>query len=136
MLRGLGRAFWWVVVYERPTSAGDYAAMLGLLLLLGLGALALSWPWVSTELPRTLAAGRGVPALRAEQSRRSSVPPLRAGRRAIPGVGARGLCLRGRHTDRDPPPEVPPRPLRGVLPGPGPGRVPGPPADRGRPAPA
>ena len=60
MLRGLGRAFWWVVVYERPTSAGDYAAMLGLLLLLGLGALALSWPWVSTELPRTLAAGLAV----------------------------------------------------------------------------
>lgn len=57
MLRGMGRAFWWLIAYERPAGPGDYAAMLGLLALLGLGALALSWPWLSTELPRTLTAG-------------------------------------------------------------------------------
>jgi hypothetical protein len=49
--------FWWVVAVDRPTWAGDYAAMIGLLLLLVLGAVALSWPWLSEEVPRAVAAG-------------------------------------------------------------------------------
>jgi hypothetical protein len=80
MLRGLGRAFWWVLAYERPASAGDYAAIFGLLLLLGLGALALSWPWFSTELARTLAAGlRVVEAAAAAWGRELAAALARSG---------------------------------------------------------
>jgi hypothetical protein len=60
MLRGVGRALWWVVAAERPSWAGEYAAMLALPALLALGALALAWPWVSVEAPRALAAGLAV----------------------------------------------------------------------------
>jgi hypothetical protein len=50
------RLFWWIVAYERPTWVGDYLAILTLVLLLLLGALALSWSWLSEEVPRALAA--------------------------------------------------------------------------------
>ena len=51
------RLLWWIVAYERPTWVGDYAAILGLVLLLLLGALALSWPWVSEAGAGAVAAG-------------------------------------------------------------------------------
>jgi len=60
MWRTLGRAFWWVLAYDRPTWRGDYAALLALFGLLLLGALALSWPWLVVEVPRGLAAGWAV----------------------------------------------------------------------------
>ena len=49
--------FWWIVAYERPSWVADYAAMLGLVLLLLLGALALSWPWVSEAVAGAVVAG-------------------------------------------------------------------------------
>ncbi len=49
--------FWWVVAVDQPTWAGDYAAVIGLLILLALGGMALSWPWLSEELSRAVAAG-------------------------------------------------------------------------------
>ena len=60
MVRGLGRAFWWVVTVDRPRWLGDYLALAMLPTLLLLGALALAWPWVSAEVPRALAAGLAV----------------------------------------------------------------------------
>lgn len=60
MWRMVGRAAWWVIAYDRPTWRGDYLAILALLGLLLLGAVALSWPWLVEEVPRTLAAGLAV----------------------------------------------------------------------------
>ncbi len=60
MWRTVGRAFWWVLAYERPTWWGDYAALAALAGLLALGAVALSWPWLVVEVPRGLVAGLAV----------------------------------------------------------------------------
>jgi hypothetical protein len=49
--------FWWVVAVDKPTWPADYAALSGLLLLLVLGGMALSWPWLSEEIPRAVVAG-------------------------------------------------------------------------------
>jgi hypothetical protein len=52
----VGRLFSWLIATERPTRPADYAALAFPFVLLVLGALALSWPWVSEETPRTLTA--------------------------------------------------------------------------------
>ena len=55
MRRNMGRAFWWLFTYERPTRPEDYAALLALLGLSLLGALILTWPWLIELVPRALA---------------------------------------------------------------------------------
>jgi hypothetical protein len=56
MRRNVGRLLWWLIVTERPTRPADYMALAFPFVLLVLGALALSWPWVSEETPRTVSA--------------------------------------------------------------------------------
>jgi len=48
------------LLFERPSSTGGYIAIVSLLAMLALGALALSWPWISTEVPRAIVTGLGV----------------------------------------------------------------------------
>jgi hypothetical protein len=55
MLRRVGLAIWWLVAYERPRGWLDVTLVLALFLLAALGAVALSWPWLSDELSRALA---------------------------------------------------------------------------------
>jgi len=56
-VRAAGQFLCWILFVRRPSSSGDFLAILGLVALLGLGALALSWPWVSTEVPRAIGTG-------------------------------------------------------------------------------
>jgi hypothetical protein len=57
MWRTATRVIWWVFVTERPRSVTDALAIAALAGLAVAGALALSWPWVSTEVPRAIATG-------------------------------------------------------------------------------
>ena len=60
MFHDVNRAVWWVIAYERPRWVGDYVGMLALVGLAVFGAMALAWPWLSTEAPRMIAAGWAV----------------------------------------------------------------------------
>jgi hypothetical protein len=51
----MGRLFWWLIATERPRGAADHAALAAPFILLVLGALALSWPWVWEQAPRAVA---------------------------------------------------------------------------------
>lgn len=57
MWRGLERAFWWLVAYERPRGRGDYAALVAFVGLALLGAVVVTWPWLIELLWRGLATG-------------------------------------------------------------------------------
>ena len=56
----LAQALWWVFATDRLSRGADYLAILVLVGLAALGALAIAWPWLSVEVPRTLAAGLAV----------------------------------------------------------------------------
>ena len=53
----LARLLRWLLVSRSPRDRAELALLLSLPLLALLGALALSWPWLTTEAPRLLAAG-------------------------------------------------------------------------------
>ena len=50
----------WIIFYERPPWTRDYALTASLMALVAVGALAMSWPWVSTEVPRAMSIGLNV----------------------------------------------------------------------------
>ena len=60
MWRGIGRAATWLAVYERPVTRGEVWTMIGLVMLVVAGAVALAWPWLTDDAPRMVAAGLSV----------------------------------------------------------------------------
>jgi hypothetical protein len=66
----VARLLRWLLLGRAARGRGDYALLASLPLLALLAALLLTWPWLSGELPRHLAAGlEGLRALLLEWSK-------------------------------------------------------------------